>query len=150
MKIVVILLFGFCLFFFTTFKVRAMASNQMQNNQRFAPCPSSPNCVSTKAEKSDTHWIEVIRYELSDEFIKETLKKILLDLPRTRLVEDDGRYLHFEIKSFLFRFVDDIEFEIVPEEKLIHVRSASRVGYSDLGVNRERVELIRKKLGSNP
>lgn len=65
-------------------------------------------------------------------------------MPRTRIVKEDGVYLHAEVRSFLFRFVDDLEFLIDTEQSLIHMRSASRTGYSDLGVNRRRVEHVRK------
>jgi len=65
-------------------------------------------------------------------------------MPRTRIVKEEGGYLHAEVRSFLFRFVDDIEFLIDTEQSLIHVRSASRTGHSDFGVNRRRVEHVRK------
>ncbi len=64
-------------------------------------------------------------------------------LPRTRLVEEDESYLHYEFTSLLLRFVDDVEFLFDDETKTIHFRSASRTGYSDLGVNRRRMEQVR-------
>jgi uncharacterized protein (DUF1499 family) len=74
------------------------------------------------------------------------LKRAVGSEPRTRLVEEDKErwYLRAEARSRLFRFVDDVEFQLVPEERLVHVRSASRVGYWDLGVNRRRVERLRE------
>ncbi|MDE3040844.1 MAG: DUF1499 domain-containing protein, partial [Nitrospirota bacterium] len=62
----------------------------------------------------------------------------------TKLVEEDETYLHYEFTSFLLRFVDDVEFLFEDETKTIHFRSASRTGYGDLGVNRRRMEDIRK------
>jgi uncharacterized protein (DUF1499 family) len=72
------------------------------------------------------------------------LKDAVLSLPRTKLVEADETYLHFECTSLLLRFVDDVEFLFDDETKTIHFRSASRIGYGDLGVNRRRMEDIRK------
>ncbi len=68
------------------------------------------------------------------------------ELPRTKIITESENYLHVECTSFLFRFVDDLEILLDDQQKLIHFRSASRVGYSDLGVNRQRVELIKEKL----
>jgi uncharacterized protein (DUF1499 family) len=61
-------------------------------------------------------------------------------MPRSRLVSSRDGYLHAEFRSRLLGFVDDVEFSIDEAEQLIHFRSASRVGYSDLGVNRKRME----------
>lgn len=64
-------------------------------------------------------------------------------LPRTRLVDEDDSYLHYEFTTLLLRFVDDVEFLFDETTKTIHFRSASRTGYSDLGVNRKRMEQVR-------
>ena len=66
-------------------------------------------------------------------------------MPRSQIVSSTNTYIHVEFTSLIFRFVDDVEFLFDDEKKLIHVRSASRVGYSDLGANRNRVEEIRKR-----
>ena len=73
------------------------------------------------------------------------LKQVLAEMPRATIVTERPDYLHVEFRSALFRFVDDVEFFIVPEEQRIHFRSASRVGHGDLGVNRSRMELIQKR-----
>lgn len=109
------------------------------------PCPSSPNCVSTKAQ-DEGHAIAPYRYQKTRPEAKEALKAVIQSLPRTKLVEEDENYLHFEFTSLLFRFVDDVEFLFDDEAKMIHFRSASRTGYGDLGVNRRRMEDIRKLL----
>ncbi|GAB1722476.1 MAG: hypothetical protein NTNFB01_13720 [Nitrospira sp.] len=83
------------------------------------------------------------RYHQSLAGAKEALKTIVGLLPRTKLVEETERYLHYEFTSFLLRFVDDVEFVFDEGSKLIQFRSASRTGYSDLGVNRRRMEEIR-------
>jgi len=108
------------------------------------PCPSSPNCVSTLAPSNDErHAIEPYRYRKSRAEAKEVLKATVANLPRTKLVEEEENYLHYEFTSRLLRFVDDVEFMLDDDSKTIHFRSASRVGYGDLGVNRNRMEEIR-------
>lgn len=109
-------------------------------------CPASPNCVSTQAT-DESHAIAPFRYRKSRVEAKEALKDIVRALSRTKLVEEDESYLHYEFTSLLLRFVDDVEFLFDDESKTIHFRSASRTGHSDLGVNRKRMETIRALLG---
>ncbi|HLQ45277.1 MAG TPA: DUF1499 domain-containing protein [Planctomycetaceae bacterium] len=111
---------------------------------RLAPCPASPNCVSTQAE-DDAHRIAPIVYRSSKEDALRGLKSVLASWPRVTIVSEGPDYLHAEFRSVVFRFVDDVEFFIAPGERVIHFRSASRVGHSDLGVNRRRMELIREQ-----
>lgn len=110
------------------------------------PCPSSPNCVSTYAT-DEGHAIGPFRYRKSRAEAKESLKAMVQAMQRTKLVEEDESYLHYEFTSLLLRFVDDVEFLLDDETKTIHFRSASRTGYGDLGVNRKRMEEIRSLLG---
>jgi uncharacterized protein (DUF1499 family) len=110
--------------------------------KQLSPCPSSPNCVSTQAQ-DEGHAIEPIRYRKPRAEAKEALKEVIRSLPRTKLVEEDESYLHYEFTSLLLRFVDDVEFLFDDETKTIHFRSASRTGYGDLGVNRKRMEQVR-------
>ncbi len=110
----------------------------------FAPCPDSPNCVSSQADPSDdVHYMAALPYSGSAVDAKEKLWAIVKALPRTTIVTEQERYLHVEFRSRIFRFVDDVEFYIDEETNLIHFRSASRLGYSDMGVNRKRMENIR-------
>jgi uncharacterized protein (DUF1499 family) len=110
------------------------------------PCPSSPNCVSTQAT-DEGHAIAPIRYRKVKAEAKEALKEAIRSLPRTKLVDEDESYLHYECTSLLFRFVDDVEFVFDDATKTLHFRSASRTGYGDLGVNRKRMEEIRQLVG---
>lgn len=110
--------------------------------RQLSPCPSSPNCVSTQAQ-DEGHSIAPFRYRKSRSEAKEALKEAIRSLPRTKLVEEDETYLHYEFTSLLMRFVDDVEFLFDDETKTIHFRSASRTGHSDFGVNRRRMEEIR-------
>jgi uncharacterized protein (DUF1499 family) len=114
----------------------------------FLPCPGSPNCVSSM-ETEGTAFIEPIRYgTLSRGQALDRLLALLKADDNCRIVEqkelqDGGMYVRAEYRSKLFRFVDDVEFLLAPESGIIQVRSASRVGYSDMGVNRKRVEELR-------
>ena len=105
-------------------------------------CPSSPNCVSTQAQDKG-HAIAPFRYRKSRAEAKEALKEVVRSLSRTKLVEENESYLHYEFTSLLLRFVDDVEFLFDDDTKTIHFRSASRTGYGDLGVNRARMEQVR-------
>jgi uncharacterized protein (DUF1499 family) len=109
---------------------------------RLAACPSSANCVGS-ADEDTTHAIEPLAFTDSPEQAWLRLEQTVADHPRTHVVTDQDGYLHAECSSFLFRFVDDLEFLLDREGKRIHVRSASRAGRGDLGVNRARVEAIR-------
>ena len=73
------------------------------------------------------------------------LLKVLQQMPRVKLVVQEDHYLHLEVRTAWFRFVDDVEFYWDQQASCIHVRSASRIGYSDLGTNRRRVERIRRQ-----
>jgi uncharacterized protein (DUF1499 family) len=107
-------------------------------------CPKSPNCVSSQAHDPG-HAIAPFVYQDSRKEAFARLKKVMSDMKRTTIVAETEDYLHAEARSLIFRFVDDVEFYFPAAEKIIHVRSASRIGYSDLGVNRKRVEEIRAK-----
>ena len=112
--------------------------------EKLTPCPKSPNCVSSLAEDKK-HFIAPIPYSGENTVTLQKLLEILNSLKRTRVVSIEGNYIHAEFDSFVFRFVDDVEFYVDDAVKVIQVKSASRTGYSDLGVNRRRVEMIRKK-----
>ena len=107
-----------------------------------APCPASPNCVASDAADPD-HAIAPLAFAGSAEAAWHAARSATAELPRTTIVEAADGYLHAESRSALFRFVDDLELQLRADEGTIAVRSASRVGYSDMGVNRERVERLR-------
>lgn len=116
---------------------------------RLAPCPNTPNCVSSQAAASDKqHSIEALTYNGEPEQAHQRLDRVIAGMKRSRLVTREANYWRAEFKSALFRFVDDVEFLFDYNEKRIDVRSASRVGYSDLGVNRKRIEEIRRRFSS--
>lgn len=106
------------------------------------PCPPSPNCVCSK-NADEGHAIAPLRYTESAAAAWDRLQQIVRALPRTRVTEVNAQYLRVEFTTAILRFVDDVEFLLDAPNKIIHVRSASRVGYSDLGTNRKRVESLR-------
>ena len=102
-----------------------------------APCRRTPNCVSSQADPSDReHYIEPIRASMDD------VRKAVEGLPRTLIVLAQPNYLHAEFRSRLLGFVDDVEFFF--DGAAVQVRSASRLGRRDFGVNRARLEEIRR------
>ncbi len=109
---------------------------------KLAPCPSSPNCVSSQSS-DDAHRIAPLTYSGRAADAMKKLTAIVQTFPRTSVITVSDSYLHAEFTSALFRFVDDVEFLVDNTAKVIHVRSASRMGYSDLGVNRKRIEQVR-------
>ena len=115
---------------------------------QFAPCPDSPNCVSTQAS-DEKHAIDPISFSGTKGKAKNRLLEIIHSLPRTRVVTDTQDYLHVEFTSRVLRFVDDTEFYFGVTGGTIHFRSASRLGYSDLGANRKRMKTIRARFISS-
>lgn len=113
---------------------------------RLLPCATQPNCVCSH-DPAAASFIVPIACPGPDSATAALaqLKAVVLSRPRLRLLEERPGYLRFEATSALFRFKDDLEFLADDSAKLIHVRSASRVGHSDLGVNRRRVEAIREQ-----
>ncbi len=111
-----------------------------------APCPDTPNCVSSLAPETSPAYIEPFVIVGAPEVAWTVLISVLENSPRTKVVQADNTAIHAEATSFLFRFVDDVEFRLHPHEARIDVRSASRKGRSDLGVNRRRVEKLRDEL----
>ena len=110
---------------------------------RLAACPASPNCVCTQADDVE-HRIDAIRFTGSKAEAMAKLKRAVATLPRTAIVAESMDYLHVECTSLIFRFVDDVEFWIDEPNQTIQFRSASRVGHSDFGVNRKRMEALRR------
>jgi uncharacterized protein (DUF1499 family) len=106
------------------------------------PCPDKPNCVSTQA--TDAHAIAPMRYRSAQPDAMQRLLAVLRAVPRTTIVQSSGGSIRVEFRTRFFRFVDDAQFLFDDKTKTIHFRSASRVGHSDLGVNRRRMEEIRK------
>ena len=107
--------------------------------ESFASCPESPNCVSTQSS-SDTHQMKPIPWAGSSEAATERIEQtIASEFSRAKLVVEQPHYLRYEFSSLVIGFIDDVEFLIDERTRLIQFRSASRVGHSDMGVNRDRM-----------
>lgn len=116
----------------------------IQGDGRLAPCPNTPNCVSSFAAKDDSrHYIAPID---ADEGTWQQLEQVLEATPRIEIITRDEHYLRAAATTRILRFVDDLEFLYQPAHSRIDVRSASRIGRSDFGVNRKRIERIREQL----
>jgi uncharacterized protein (DUF1499 family) len=107
---------------------------------KLAACPSSPNCVNSQSQDSKSKIAPLPLVAIAD------LKKVIESMERTTIIEQTDNYLYAEFKSKLMGYVDDVEFYRDSQANVTHVRSASRLGQSDLGVNRKRIEAIRAKL----
>ncbi|WP_448600364.1 DUF1499 domain-containing protein [Thermoleptolyngbya sp.] len=113
---------------------------------KLAACPGSPNCVNSQAPASDAeHYIAPLSYSGTPAEAIARLKSIITALPRTKIIDESDHYLYAEFTSALMGFVDDVEFYVDEAAGVVQVRSASRLGQSDLGVNRKRIEEIRAK-----
>ena len=112
-------------------------------NGQLAPCPAKKNCVCSEHPEDTKYYIEPLA--LSENFSLEKIKLAIDDLGGVLTVERDN-YLAATFTSAIFGFVDDLEIRIDTDANVIHVRSASRVGDSDLGVNRKRVQSLKQKL----
>ena len=103
-----------------------------------APCPDSPNCVSTLATDEE-HGISPLAFRGSTDETMEAIVSVVKQMVRTRIITRDRLYLHAQYRTRI-GFVDDVEFVLVEGEQRVDFRSASRVGYSDLGLNRRRMD----------
>lgn len=109
---------------------------------KLADCPGRPNCVSSQAS-DDAFRVAPFAFGDTPALAWDRLKAAVSSMPGARIISEDDQYLHVEFRSRIFRFVDDVELLLdVPGNK-IDVRSASRLGYSDMGANRRRIEQLR-------
>ena len=135
---------GFFLFSTPNLIMAGVPDNLGLKNQLLSPCPGTPNCVSSQ-EKNSQHHIQPITFDGSLKLAKERLHRVLNSMRGTRIITQDVVYWHVEFTTKLLRFIDDVEFYLDGSQSRIHLRSASRQGYWDLGVNRRRVETIRSR-----
>ena len=109
-------------------------------DDKLAPCPGSPNCVNSQSQNPQSKIEPLPPVSITQ------LRKVIEGMERTTIIEQTENYLYAEFKSKLMGYVDDVEFYSDKNTNVLHVRSASRLGKSDLGVNRQRIEAIRKQL----
>jgi len=115
---------------------------------RLRAVPATPNAVSSQAQDSQ-HAVAPISYRGTRGDALSVLVRVMTGLPGARIIRKTGDYLHAECETPLLGFVDDVEFYLPASERIIHVRSASRLGLHDLGTNRRRVEDIRARLAAS-
>jgi uncharacterized protein (DUF1499 family) len=137
----IVVLFLILAVLFTVLSCTSSAPKVQLVNGRLRACPSSPNCVSSESDSASSR-VEPLTFKVPPEKAWSDLKKTIREMEGKIQEEHDG-YLWTTFTTRLFRFVDDVEFRMVSADRMIHVRSGSRVGYSDLGVNRKRVEKLR-------
>lgn len=113
-------------------------------NGSLVNCPGSPNCVCSQDDDED-HRVNPLSLKGTPSQSMSALIEMLKEFPRTKVIKQTNDYLHVEFRTKMFRFIDDVEFLIDEDDGVIHIRSSSRVGYSDFGVNKKRVEKIREK-----
>jgi len=117
---------------------------------RLAPCKRTPNCVSSQADadKDAGHYVAPIRIQGSPRDGWAALESVLHSMLRVKIVADQEDYMYAESASRTMGFVDDAEFLLDEKAGVIHARSASRLGRSDFGVNRDRIETIRSRMAA--
>lgn len=110
-------------------------------------CKRTPNCVSSQADPSDSeHYIAPIRFKGSAVEAMAAIRKAVQSMDRSTVVRHEANYVYAEFRTKLMRFIDDVEFTFDEKAGVLHVRSASRIGRRDYGVNRARVEEIRSRV----
>lgn len=110
--------------------------------ENYMSCPDAPKCVSSEAV-DPSHFIEPFTFTDNPAEAMQRLKEALLTEKRVTIITEQSAYLRAEVRSLIFRFVDDVEFTLLPDKGLIQIYSSARIGYTDFGVNRRRIERIR-------
>ena len=110
--------------------------------EKLKPCPKSPNCVCTQEDDSRKK-MEPIYFTCNAQQAATKLERLISGYGDVVLVKQEPNYYHFEFVTRLGKFIDDVEFLIDPTAKLIHFRSASRIGYGDFGKNNRRMKKIK-------
>ncbi len=118
------------------------------HDARLAPPKRTPNNVNSQIDRNadPQHYIEPLRYTGDAKRAWAALRRVVDGMQRVKVVKSEPNYLYAEFSTKLMGYVDDTEFHLDEKAGVIHVRSASRLGSGDFGVNRERIESIRAKL----
>ena len=137
-----------CLFFYLMIACTNASENAPMKSKRLPPCPEGPNCVSSLA-RDEAHTINPLTYTGPSHDAFERFETILLDMSGTRFVTGDKDYIHVEFRTRFLGFVDDVEAQLNTSDNTIEIRSASRTGYWDFGVNARRIESIRERFSGS-
>lgn len=127
---------------FTYWRAHTIPAPEGVGNGDLAPCPDTPNCVSSQATDNE-HGVDPLSYTGSVADAREQLLAVLNGMPRSEIVTQTDTYIHAVFRSATMGFPDDTEFVFDTDANVIHVRSAARMGAGDMGVNRNRVQAIR-------
>lgn len=122
-------------------------SFSFSEKNKLKPCPNSPNCVSTQETRKRKR-MRPIEFRQTTEYAKLKLKMLFEEkkyLSNVTLIKEEENYLHYEFKTKIGKFIDDVEFLFDEKNKVIHFRSTSRKGYGDFGKNKRRMKRIRKR-----
>ncbi|HSU79089.1 MAG TPA: DUF1499 domain-containing protein [Candidatus Angelobacter sp.] len=111
-------------------------------NGQLGACPKTPNCVSTNQEDLNRYMLPIKYDGLTLEEAKAILREVLTTLPKLSVVKDEGAYLHAEAQTMIFEYTQDVEFLFDEATRELHFKSASRVGYTDFGSNKRRMQAV--------
>ena len=115
-------------------------------NSKLSPCPDKPNCICTEYPEDESHFTEAITFtEKSTKILTHAIENAIQDTGGI-IINQQADYIYATYTSSIFRYVDDFEIRIDYKKKLIHIRSASRVGHSDMGANLKRIENFKQAL----
>lgn len=142
--IIAVVVVGYVVLRVLVVRVSPMPENLGVNQGRLAPCPDTPNCVSSYATDAE-HRVDPLTHAGEQTAAMDALEQTLRALPRSNIVTREDNYLHAVLRSRMMGFFDDLEF-YVAEPGVIQVRAAARLGQSDMGANRRYVETIRQGL----
>lgn len=131
------------------FHSRRMPGRTGLHGGSLLPCPASPNCVVSRGGDA-AHVVEPLRFDGDPAAAMRRLRDVLAGLPGATLATESSTYLRAEVRSRLFGFVDDVECLLDAAGGRIDIRSASRVGYGDMGANRARALLIKSRFERPP
>ncbi|MDF1516155.1 MAG: DUF1499 domain-containing protein [Anaerolineae bacterium] len=149
----VLLVIGLVIIMFALTRLGVFSGRRPQNlgvtSGQLSPCPGTPNCVNSQA-KDKAHSIEPLPFDGPLTSAQDKLLAVLMAMPRTKIVTDQPGYIYVEFKTAIMRYTDDVEFWFDESLGVIHMRSASRLGTGDLGLNRRRMEEIRKSYLAYP
>lgn len=150
MKIIFVLVVSLVLFILLYFIYLSIKSQSGTApgliNQKLGPCPDTPNCINSEFKNDTAHFIDALPYQGKSIVEANLLIKDAVQKTGGQITIDDNDYIAATYSSKLFRYIDDVEIRVDNEHKIIHFRSASRVGRSDFGVNKKRIDLIKNKL----
>jgi uncharacterized protein (DUF1499 family) len=118
------------------------------SGKKLTKCPETPNCLSSHYPEDKDHYVEPLAYKMPKSQAKELITSIIKKTPAAKLITNEPNYIYAEYTSALFKFVDDVEFDF-SQDNVIHLRSASRLGRKDFGVNSKRIEEIKFRFYQN-